>query len=157
MEIFSKFNDHFTQKLSRLLRWLHFRKIFLSGAETHAIFLFFHVFLWCSFTNNAWSHETDKRDKNKSGPQALWILISLARPKKPLSATSSYIQKFSRTVCTPETHQQRGKINIAFCDTAPALSIYLKISFNEKVQSHTSLLRQIFKNHLSFPTRKENP
>ena len=70
--------------------------------------------------------------------------------------TSAYIQKFSRTVCTPETHQQRGKINIAFRDTAPALSVYLKISCNEKVESYTSLLRPIFKNHLSFPTRKEN-
>jgi len=44
----------------------------------------------------------------------------------------------SRTVCTPETHQQRGKINIAFRDTAPALlNVYFKISFSEKMESYT--------------------
>ena len=40
-------------------------------------------------------------------------------------------------VCSPETKQQRGKRNIAFRDTAPALSVYLKISFNEKMESYT--------------------
>ena len=36
----------------------------------------------------------------------------------------------------PETKQGR-KRNIAFRDTIPALSVYYKRSFNEKVKSHT--------------------
>ena len=38
---------------------------------------------------------------------------------------------------SPETQQQRGKRNIAFRDTVPALSVYFKRSFNEKVESDT--------------------
>ena len=56
-----------------------------------------------------------------------------------------------------ETQQQRGKRNIAFRDTVPALSV----CFNEKKKrnliQNQPLLHQISKNHLSFPTRKENP
>ena len=33
--------------------------------------------------------------------------------------------------------QQREKRNIAFCDTVPALSVYFKRSFNEKMESYT--------------------
>ena len=41
-------------------------------------------------------------------------------------------------VCTPETQQQRGKQSIAaFRDTVPALSVYLKRSFYEKMESFT--------------------
>ena len=40
-------------------------------------------------------------------------------------------------VCTPETQQQRAKRNIAFRDTVPALSVYFKRSFNEKMESYT--------------------
>ena len=40
-------------------------------------------------------------------------------------------------VRTPETQQQRGKRNIAFRDTVPALSVYFKKSFNEKMESYT--------------------
>ena len=38
---------------------------------------------------------------------------------------------------SPETKQQGRKRNIAFRDTIPALSVYYKRSFNEKVESHT--------------------
>ena len=38
---------------------------------------------------------------------------------------------------SPETQQQRGKRNIAFRDTVPALSVYFKRSFNEKMESYT--------------------
>ena len=31
----------------------------------------------------------------------------------------------------------KGKRNIAFCDTVPALSVYFKRSFNEKMESYT--------------------
>ena len=50
-------------------------------------------------------------------------------------------------VCSPETQQQRGKRNIAFRDTVPALSVYFKRSFYEKMESYKNqpLLRQIFK------------
>ena len=50
-------------------------------------------------------------------------------------------------VCSPETKQQRGKRNIAFRDTVPALSVYFKRSFNEKLDliQNQPLLRQIFK------------
>ena len=40
-------------------------------------------------------------------------------------------------VCSPETQQQRGKRNIAFRDTVPALSVYFKRRFNEKLESYT--------------------
>ena len=36
-----------------------------------------------------------------------------------------------------ETKQQGRKRNIAFGDTIPALGVYYKRSFNEKVESHT--------------------
>ena len=51
-------------------------------------------------------------------------------------------------VCSPETQQQRGKESIAaFRDTVPALSVYFKRSFYEKMESYKNqpLLRQIFK------------
>ena len=38
---------------------------------------------------------------------------------------------------SPETQQQRGKRDIAFRDTVPALSVYFKRSFNEKMESYT--------------------
>ena len=50
-------------------------------------------------------------------------------------------------VCTPETQQQRGKSDIAFRDTVPALSVYFKavlITKRNLIQSQP-LLRQIFK------------
>ena len=40
-------------------------------------------------------------------------------------------------VCSPKTQQRRGKRNIAFRDTVPALSVYFKRSFNEKLESYT--------------------
>ena len=47
----------------------------------------FHMFLWWSFANNAWSHD-------KSVAKALQILIFLWRSKMELSVTLSYIQKW---------------------------------------------------------------
>ena len=52
-------------------RWIQLPQLFLCVAERHAIFLLFHMFLWCSFTNNAWSHAINKRNQNKSGAKAL--------------------------------------------------------------------------------------
>jgi len=75
-------------------RWIHFRQIFLCVAETHAIFLLFHMLLWCSFTNNAWSHGINERNQNNSGAKALRILIYLWRSKMQLLVTWSYIQKW---------------------------------------------------------------
>ena len=43
-------------------RWIHFPQIFLCVTETHAIILLFHMFLWCFFTNSAWSHGIDERN-----------------------------------------------------------------------------------------------
>ena len=40
-------------------------------------------------------------------------------------------------VRTPETQQQRGKRNIAFRDTVPALSVYFKKSLNQEMESYT--------------------
>ena len=51
-------------------RWIHFRRLFLCVAETQAIFLLFHIFLWCSFTNNAWSHGINEKNQNNSGAKA---------------------------------------------------------------------------------------
>ena len=42
---------------------IHFRRLFLCVAETHSIFLLCHMFLWCSFTNNAWSHGINERNQ----------------------------------------------------------------------------------------------
>ena len=38
---------------------------------------------------------------------------------------------------SPETKQHERKRNIAFRGTIPALSVYYKRGFNEKVESHT--------------------
>ena len=75
-------------------RWIHFRQIFLCVAETQAIFLLFHMFLWCSFTSNVWSHGINERSQNNSGAKALRILIFLWRSKMQLSVTSSYTRKW---------------------------------------------------------------
>ena len=75
-------------------RWIHFRQILLCVAETQAIFLLFHMFLWCSFTSNVWSHGINERNQNNSGAKVLRKLIFLWRSKKQLSVTSSYIQKW---------------------------------------------------------------
>ena len=60
-------------------------------------------------------------------------------------------------VCSPETQQQRGKRNIAFRDTVPALSVYFKRSFDGILYKTNRYFAKVSKNHLSFPTRKENP
>ena len=73
-------------------RWIHFRQIFLCVAETHAIFLLFHMFLWCSFTTNALSYGINERNQNNRGTKALRILIFLWRSKVQLSVTPSYFR-----------------------------------------------------------------
>ena len=73
---------------------IHLRQIFLCVAETQAIFLLFHMFLWCSFTSNVWSHGINERNQTNSGAKALRILIFLWRSEMQLSVTSSYIRKW---------------------------------------------------------------
>ena len=73
---------------------IHFRQIFLCVEETQAIFLFFDMFLWCSFTSNVWSHGINERNQTNSGAKALRILIFLWRSEMQLSVTSSYIRKW---------------------------------------------------------------
>ena len=63
-------------------RWIHF-------ADTHIIFLSFHMFLWCSFTNNAWSHGINERNQNHCGAKALRILFFLQRRKMQLSVVAA--------------------------------------------------------------------
>ena len=55
-----EFKDHSTQNASKTVNSLS--PIFLCVTETHAIILLFHMFLWCSFTNSAWSHGINERD-----------------------------------------------------------------------------------------------
>ena len=56
--------------------------------------LLFHMLLWRSCTNNAWSYGINIREQNNSGAKALWKPIFLWRSKIPLSVTSSYFQKW---------------------------------------------------------------
>ena len=63
---------------------------------------------------------------------------NLKRTLRPSNRKPSIRYKVYREgVCHPETQQQRGKRNIAFRDTVPALSVYFKRSFNEKLESYT--------------------
>ena len=63
---------------------------------------------------------------------------NLKRTLRPSNRKPSIRYKVYREgVCHPETQQQRGKRNIAFRDTVPALSVYFKRSFNEKMESYT--------------------
>ena len=63
--------------------------------------------------------------------------------------------KFTDRECAKNNNKE-DKRNSAFRDTVPALSVYFKGRFNEKMESYTILLRQIFlKNQRSFLTRKE--
>ena len=83
---------------------------------------------------------------------------NLKRTLRPSNRKPSIRYKVYREgVCHPETQQQRGKRNIAFRDTVPALSV----CFNEKKNGILYKTNRYFikfsKNHLSFPTRKENP
>ena len=64
-------------------------------------------------------------------------------------------------VRAPETKQQGRKRNVVFRDTIPLLSVYFKRGFNGKAESHTKPtttlnFAKFLKNHLLFPTRKEN-
>ena len=56
----------------------------------------FHMFLWCSLTNNAWSHYIKMKGTTiiKVQNEVLQIQIYLWRSKMQLSVTSSYIQKW---------------------------------------------------------------
>ena len=65
-------------------------------------------------------------------------LIDRGYPQTMIENLASIRYKVHRGgVCTPETQQQRGKRNIAFCDTVPAFSVYFKRSFNEKMEPYT--------------------
>ena len=67
-----------------------------------------------------------------------WQTNNLKRTLRPSNRKPSIRYKVYREgVCHPETQQQRGKRNIAFRDTVPALSVYFKRSFNEKMESYT--------------------
>ena len=74
-----EFKDHSTQTTSKTQPLNSASAVFLCVAERHAIFLLFHMFLWCSFTNNAWSHAINKRNQNKTGAKALGMSIYLWR------------------------------------------------------------------------------
>ena len=51
--------------------------------------------------------------------------------------------KFTDRECAKNNNKE-DKRNSAFRDTVPALSVYFKGRFNEKMESYTILLRQIF-------------
>ena len=57
-------NSKATQLRMHQKRWIHFPQIFLCVTETHAIILLFHMFLWCFFTNSAWSHGINERNSS---------------------------------------------------------------------------------------------
>ena len=64
-------------------------------------------------------------------------LIDRGYPQTMIKKPSIRYKVHREGVCTPETQQQRGKRNIGFCDTVPALSVYFKRSFNEKMEFYT--------------------
>ena len=51
--------------------------------------------------------------------------------------------KFTDRECAKHNNKE-DKRNSVFRDTVPALSLYFKGRFNEKMESYTILLRQIF-------------
>ena len=63
-------------------------------------------------------------------------LIDRGYPQTMIEKPSIRYKVLREGVCSPET-RQRGKRNIAFRDTVPALSVYFKRSFNEKLDSYT--------------------
>ena len=74
-------------------------------------------------------------------------LIDRGYPETMIENPSIRYKVHREGLCSPETQQQRGKRNIAFRDTVPALSVYFKRSFNEKLDliQNQPLLRQTFK------------
>ena len=102
-----KFEEHY--------RWLHFRKIFLSVAETHAIFLFFHVFLWCSFANHAWSHGIDKRDNNKGAQKHCEYWFLLQGPRSHYQ-WRHHISRNSPGLSAPVFLTLRGRPTLTYVD-----------------------------------------
>ena len=64
-------------------------------------------------------------------------------------------------VCTPKHNNKEEKESLAaFHDTVPALSVILKKKFlwkNGIFYKTNRYFAKFLKNHLSFPTRKENP
>ena len=75
-------------------------------------------------------------------------LIDRGYPQTMIETLLSDIKfKERESALLKHNFQQRGKRNIAFRDTVPALSVCFKRSFNEKMESYTNqpLLCQIFK------------
>ena len=107
-----EFKDHSTQTTSKTQPLNSASAVFLCVAERHAIFLLFHMFLWCSFTNNAWFHAINKRNQNKTGAKALRMPIYLWRSKMQLSVTSSYIQKWISPGLTEKKHPNWSVISL---------------------------------------------
>ena len=74
-------------------------------------------------------------------------LIGRGYPQTIIENLLSDIKFIERESALLKHNNKRGKRNIAFRDTVPALSVYFKRSFNEKLDliQNQPLLRQIFK------------
>ena len=71
---------------------------------------------------------------------------NLKRTLRPSNRKPSIRYKVYREgVCHPETQQQRGKRNIAFRDTVPALNVCFNEKKKWKLIQNQPLLHQIFK------------
>ena len=76
-----KFKDYSTQNASKT-QSLNSLSADLSLRCRDAGHLSFgHMFLWCSFTSNVWSHGINERNQNNSGAKALRILILFEGPR----------------------------------------------------------------------------
>ena len=64
-------------------------------------------------------------------------LIDKGCPQTIIENLLSDIKFIERESALLKHNNKRGKRNIAFRDTVPALSVYFKRSFNEKMESYT--------------------
>ena len=128
----------------------------LISSITFTLSFFFHAFFTPTFTHTHTEHTHDPGPLSTSHDSYAEFLLRLRKKfqisKKRLIDRGSpqtlienllSCMKFTDRECAKHSNKE-DKRNSVFRDTVPALSVYFKGRFNEKMESYTILLRQIF-------------
>ena len=128
----------------------------LISSITFTLSFFFHAFFTPTFTHTHTEHTHDPGPLSTSHDSYTEFLLQLRKKfqisKKRLIDRGSpqtlienllSCMKLTDRECAKHNNKE-DKRNSVFRDTVPALSVYFKGKFNEKMESYTILLRQIF-------------
>ena len=145
-----EFKDHSTQTASKTQPLNSASAVFLCVAERHAIFLLFHMFLWCSFTNNAWSHAINKRNQNKTGAKALGMSIYLWRSTQDAIISDVIIYPEMDISRTDREETSKLISNFTFSPAWSAYVLVLDVQFIDQFSEFSLILTQILKNKVTI-------